>query len=125
MQYHSISRFAAAFAALILSGAALAHTPLKSSSPAADSTVTSVSAIELEFNGAVRLVRVQVNQGDVEIPTGFAASPEAAASYKIAAASLPAGQITVEWAAIGADGHTLTDEFSFTVDSGLAGVAGN
>ena len=30
--------------------------------------------------------------------------------------NMQTGQFTVEWAAIGADGHTITNTFSFTVD---------
>ena len=123
MQIKSIFRTLAAFAALIVTAAAFAHTPLKSSSPAADSIVTQVSAVEVEFNAPVRLVRLQVMQGVVEIPTEFAVNPQPAASYKIPAANVPAGQISVEWAAIGADGHTLTDTFSFTVDPNAAAAA--
>ena len=120
-----ISRPLAAFAAVVFSAAAFAHTPLKSSSPAADSTVAGVSVIEIEFNGPVRLVRLRVTQGEVEIPTEFAPNPEPLASFEIAAGNIPAGLVTVGWAAIGADGHTLTDTFSFTVEPGIAGVAGN
>lgn len=125
MKLTSIFRFLAALAALAIPLVAFAHTPLKGSVPAADSTVTQISAIEVEFNGPVRLVRLQLMQGAVEIPTEFAVNPEPVASYSIAAANVPAGQITVEWAAIGADGHTLTDSFSFTIDPNAAEVAGN
>ena len=115
----------AVLAALIVSLAAYAHTPLKTSSPAADSTVAQASAIEVEFNGPVRLVRLQVMHGEVEVPTEFAVNPEPVAAYRIDAPDIPAGKITVEWAAIGADGHTLTDTFSFTVDPNAAATAGN
>ncbi|MXX07734.1 MAG: copper resistance protein CopC [Gammaproteobacteria bacterium] len=125
MQSKSIFRFMAVLAALIVSLAAYAHTPLKTSSPAADSTVAQASAIEVEFNGPVRLVRLQVMHGEVEVPTEFAVNPEPVAAYRIDAPDIPAGKITVEWAAIGADGHTLTDTFSFTVDPNAAATAGN
>ncbi len=125
MKSKSFLCFPAVLAALIVSLAAFAHTPLKTSSPAADSTVAQVSAIEVEFNDSVRLVRLQVMHGEVEVPTGFAVNPEPVAAYRIEAPNLPAGKITVEWAAIGADGHTLTDTFSFTVDPNAAATAGN
>ncbi len=125
MQPKRVFRPVAMIAALIMSLAAFAHTPLKSSSPAADSTVSDVAAIEVEFHGPVRLVRLRLMRGETGIPVAFAAGPEPAASYSIAAPAVPAGEITVEWAAIGADGHTLTDSFRFTVDPAMAGVAGN
>ncbi len=125
MQPKRVIRSIAVFAAMLMPPAAYAHTPLKNSSPAADSTVSEVAAIEVEFNGPVRLVRLQLTQGEVEIPTEFSASAEPATSYSITAPGIPTGEITVEWAAIGADGHTLTDSFRFTMDPGIAGVAGN
>ncbi len=125
MKPRLILQFAAALAALTVALAAHAHTPLKASSPAANSTVARVSAIEVEFNGPVRLVRLQVMRGEVEIPAEFSPNPEPAASFRIAAPNIPAGKITVEWAALGADGHTLTDAFSFTVDPDAAKAAEN
>ena len=124
MKSKSIFQLLAVLAAFVPL-AAHAHSPLKSSTPAADSTVARVEVIEVEFAAPVRLVRLRVMHGEKEIPTGFAVNPEPAASYRIAAADIPAGRIEVEWAAIGADGHTLTETFSFTVDPGIAGVAGN
>lgn len=122
MQSVRFLRTLATLSAVAFPLAVFAHTPLKSSSPANDSTVSGVTAIEMEFNGPVRLVRLQVKQGGVGIPTEFAASPEPVATYSIAAPGIPAGEITVEWAAIGADGHTLINSFRFTVDPGIAGV---
>ena len=125
MQIRSVFRYLAALAALTIPLATFAHTPLTSSVPAADATVAQASAIEMEFNGPVRMVRLQVMQGEVEIPTEFAMNPEPATSFKVMAPNIPAGLFTVEWAAIGEDGHTLTDKFSFTVDPNAAEVAGN
>lgn len=125
MRYKSKFPFMALLAALIVPLAVHAHTPLKSSSPAADSTVAQATAIEVEFNGPVRLVRLQLMHGETEIPTEFAVNPEPVAAYRIAAPNVPAGKIIVEWAAIGADGHTLTDTYSFTVDPDAAGITGN
>lgn len=125
MQCKSTFRFLALLAALIVPLTAHAHTPLKSSAPAADSIVAQASAIEVEFNGPVRLVRLQLMRGETEIPTEFAANREPVAAYRVAAPHIPAGKITVEWAAVGADGHTLTDTFCFTVDPNAANVGGN
>ena len=125
MKSKPIFQFLAILAAFVIPLAANAHTPLKASLPAADSTVAQATAIEVEFNGPVRLVRLQVMHGEVEVSTEFAVNPKPVASYRIAAPDIPAGKITIEWAAIGADGHTLTDSFSFTVDPDAAETAGN
>jgi methionine-rich copper-binding protein CopC len=36
--------------------------------------------------------------------------------FSVATPSLTAGSYTVNWAVIGADGHTVTNSFSFSVD---------
>lgn len=125
MQFKSTFRCMVLLAALVVPLAVHGHTPLKASSPAADSTVAQATAIEVEFYGPVRLVRLQVMHGETEVATEFAVNPEPVAAHRIAAKNIPAGKISVEWAAIGADGHTLTGTFSFTVDPAAANVAGN
>lgn len=125
MKSKPVFQFLAVLAAFVIPLAANAHTPLKASLPAADSTVAQATAIEVDFNGPVRLVRLQVMHGEVEVSTEFAVHPEPLASYRVVASNIPTGKITVEWAAIGADGHTLTDTFSFTVDPNVTEPAGN
>ena len=125
MKFKPVFQFLVVLAAFVIPLAANAHTLLKASLPAADSTVAQVAAIEVDFNGPVRLVRLQVMHGEVEVSTEFAVNPEPLASYRVAASNIPTGKITVEWAAIGADGHTLTDTFSFTVDPNVTEPAGN
>jgi len=118
-------RVLAMLAAMAMPLALFAHTPLKSSAPADGATVAELSAIAMEFSGPVRLVRVRVMQGEVEIPAGFVVSRTPAATYTIPVPAAPAGEIVVEWAAISADGHAVSDRFSFHLDPGTAAAAGN
>ena len=49
-------------------------------------------------------------------PTSFEASAEAMASFRLETPGMHPGAFTVNWAVIGADGHTVTNSYSFTVD---------
>ncbi|MEX2468310.1 MAG: copper resistance CopC family protein [Pseudohongiellaceae bacterium] len=94
-----------------------AHTGLKESTPAADATVNAApETIELVFTASVRLVRLQVKKDGQELVTDFRPGSAAAASYSIKAEGMQAGKYTVDWAVIGADGHTVANAFSFVVD---------
>lgn len=104
--------------------AASAHTGLKTSVPADGATIAEApDAINLEFTAAVRLIRLEVSRGENKLDIGFKPTAENKANYSIATAALGTGQYTVEWAVIGADGHTVTNSFSFSVDPSVAGSA--
>lgn len=103
---------------------ASAHTALKESTPANEATVDSPPAeINLVFNGPVRLVKLEVVASGQVIPTGFKPSVEAVADFAIATPNVTAGSYTVNWAAIGADGHTVSNSFSFVVSGNPATAA--
>lgn len=96
---------------------AQAHTALKESTPADGVTVKAAPGhIDLVFNGPVRLIKLELKAPDHEMPTNFQVQADPVANYRVETPNMHAGQFTVEWAAIGADGHTLTNTFSFTVD---------
>ena len=96
---------------------AQAHTALKESTPAADATVKAIPGhLELVFNGPVRLIKLELMGADRQLPTGFKPKAEATANYRIETPEMRPGEFTVNWAAIGADGHTITNSFSFVVD---------
>ena len=94
-----------------------AHTALKQSTPENGATVKATPEhIDLVFTGPVRLIKLDLKAADLEIPTSFEVQADAVANYRIEMLNMQTGQFTVEWAAIGADGHTITNTFSFTVD---------
>lgn len=113
-------RLAAAFAAALLACLPLpasAHTGLHRSVPAdGDAVASAPEAIELEFHGEVRLIRVTPEQDGSEVSTTFAPAASASARYEIPVKGLRSGPVTVGWAAIGEDGHTVTGTFAFTVE---------
>ncbi len=103
--------------ALLFTVSVLAHTALKDAVPA-DGTLVKVAPahIDLLFNGPVRLIKLELMGVGHEMPTSFEASAEAMASFRLETPGMHPGAFTVNWAVIGADGHTVTNSYSFTVD---------
>lgn len=98
-----------------------AHTALKTSTPENGSTIATIpSDLDLVFNADVRLIKLELMGVGHEMPTNFEPSSEVASTYKIQTPGMHPGEFTVNWAAIGADGHTVTNSFSFVVDPATA-----
>ncbi len=118
----SLLRSAALFAIVVLfAGTASAHTGLKESTPADESTVQAPpSEINLIFNGPVRLVKLEVMVAGKVVPTQFRPSAEALSTFTIATPNATAGNYTVNWSVIGEDGHTVSNSFSFVVGTANA-----
>ena len=93
-----------------------AHTALTDSTPNADSTVNAVPEfIQLVFNGPVRLAKLQVLRDGHALATDFRPASEAKATYSIRLQGMDFGNFAVSWTAIGADGHMVSNSFSFVV----------
>ena len=102
---------------MLLPFAAQAHTALQESTPGDGAIISAAPAhLDLVFNGPVKLVKLELMGVGHEMPTKFEPQAEAMANYRIETPGMHAGQFTVNWAAIGADGHTVTNTFSFNVD---------
>ena len=94
-----------------------AHTALKESTPGDGVTISTIpSNLDLVFNAEVRLIKLELMGAGHEMATNFEPSSEVASIYKIQTPGMHPGEFTVNWAAIGADGHTVTNSFSFVVD---------
>ena len=94
-----------------------AHTALKESTPGDGVTISTIpSNLDLVFNADVRLIKLELMGVGHEMSTNFEPSSEVASTYKIQTPGMHPGEFTVNWAAIGADGHTVTNSFSFLVD---------
>lgn len=103
-----------AFAALPL--LAQAHTALKTSVPEDGATMqVAPASVQLEFKGPVRLMKFELESDGQSLPVEFEPNSEPVAAYNIASPILQPGTVTVNWSAMGADGHILSDSFSFTV----------
>ena len=101
--------------------AAHAHTPLKTSVPAADASVSAPKAVELTFGGEVRLTSVTLTDSTGaakhldSVPTAIAGTFSLAVHEP-----LSPGAYKVVWRAVGGDTHIITGEFGFTVASSAA-----
>ena len=94
-----------------------AHTALKESTPKDGVTVSEIPEnIDLVFSAEVRLIKLELMGEGHEMPTSFKPTSEAIATYKFDTPGMHPGEFTVNWAAIGEDGHTLTNSFKFVVD---------
>ena len=94
-----------------------AHTALKESTPGDGVTLSTIpSNLDLVFNAEVRLIKLELMGAGHEMATNFEPSSEVASIYKIQTPGMHPGEFTVNWAAIGSDGHTVTNSFSFVVD---------
>jgi len=108
-----------------LQTAAFAHTHLSSSSPSNGEKVSSPSVLMVTFGDAVRLVRLTVSGANGEIDIGFTPVADANANFHVPMPFMAAGGYVVNWTAIGADGHSVSDKFDFTVDPSAPAAAMN
>ncbi|MBL6752889.1 MAG: copper resistance protein CopC [Pseudomonadales bacterium] len=103
-------------ACVFVSSIVSAHNVLKSSVPADGATLEgSPSELALEFNGQVRLVKLNLKIGEEEVEVGFKPNPTAASSFAIPVPELSPGAYALEFSIIGADGHTVAGHFNFGV----------
>ena len=101
---------------LTLAAAAHAHTPLKTSAPAADAAVGAPKAIELTFGGDVRLTTVTLTDAGGAAKHLDAVPTAVASTFSLAVHEpLAPGAYKVVWSAVGGDTHIITGEFAFTV----------
>ena len=76
------------------------------------------------FTEPVKLLKLELMGVGHEMPTKFEANSEAMVSYRIETPAMHPGEFTVNWAVIGADGHAISNSFSFTVDPNATDAVG-
>jgi len=110
--------FALGFAVAL---AVQAHTPLKASSPAADASVPAPKAVELAFDGDVRLTSVALTDSGGAAKHLDAVPTAVASTFSLGIHEpLAPGAYKVVWRAVGGDTHIITGEFGFTVTAAPA-----
>jgi copper resistance protein C len=101
---------------LALAAVAQAHTPLKSSTPAAEAAVRAPMAIDLVFGGEVRLTSVALTDAGGAAKHLDAVPTAVASTFSLAVHEpLTPGAYKVVWRAVGGDTHIISGEFAFTV----------
>ena len=111
-----MKRFVALALGLALACAAHAHTPLKTSVPAADASVSAPKTIELTFGGDVRLTSLTLTDSAGAAKHTDAVPSEIASAFSLNIHEpLAPGAYKVVWRAVGGDTHIISGEFGFTV----------
>ena len=116
----------AAVALLLVPGVASAHTKLVGSTPAANSTVSKVTSVNLQFNEKVIASTVKAelvmtgmpgmaNHAPMKIAATSTMGKDGKSLTLTAKRALVPGTYKVKWSAAGADTHRMGSEFSFTV----------
>ena len=101
--------------------AAFAHAHLEQSTPAADSTVSNVKELRLDFTEGVEQAFTKVVLTHDQAPVAVSSIKTEPANKKILivtpAQPLPAGTYNVKWNAVSVDTHKSTGDYSFTVSN--------
>ena len=110
-------------AATLATTAALAHTKLKSSVPAADAALAQpIAEIVLEFVEPVQLTAVTLTSGTGAGQELAALPRERAAQFAIGIRTpLAPGDYVIAWRAVGADTHLVSGDIPFTVSPAAHG----
>lgn len=107
---------AAAVGVAVPASPALAHTALRTASPAATSTVTEpVDTVRLTFSGLVRKAGTEVavtGPDGTSYSDGEATAVDKTVTQKVA--PLPVGVIRVSWRTVSGDGHPIKGSYTFT-----------
>ena len=94
---------------------AFAHTHLEKSSPANGSTLSKApTELVLTFEEDVQVTAVSIETGD-HVKQDMKLIPVTAKSISLPLHALNPGAYTVNWRALGDDGHVMTGHFSFTI----------
>jgi copper resistance protein C len=102
----------------------LAHSALTASLPGNEAVVSSSEKLELTFNEDVRMLRLTLVHGPSHnIEFGFQPSTAAAKTFSYDLPVLMLGEHTVSWTVIGADGHTVSGDYKFSVSADGAAAA--
>lgn len=77
----------------------------------------SPDTVAIEFDGEMQLTAFEVSGPDGRVSLENGLEGESGKQFEASfAESLPAGEYTVSWRGLAADGHAMSDSFSFTVE---------
>lgn len=95
---------------------AVAHSKAEQTTPANDTIVQAVEAIEIRFDDPMRVTAIALNgpEGDVAIERETGLDP--VTEFRAMPLNpIPAGLYQVDWRGLSSDGHPMQGSFSFTV----------
>lgn len=114
----TLSRFALTLTLLSsLATGALAHFKMDETTPANGAVIAAVPAeVSLHFGKKIHLTKVTLTHGaDAPVDLDLSAFGSFDTMFDLPVADRGAGTYSVDWRALGADGHALTGSFSFEV----------
>ena len=113
-----MKKFTTIVLASFFATAAAAHSPVQSTTPINASVVAEVPAeVSIRFANDIRLTRVDMtheNHPTVVLDLGEQTS--FATDYSVELDGMGSGAYVIEWRGLGADGHPMSGDFSFSVD---------
>ncbi|MGB0901221.1 copper resistance CopC family protein [Halocynthiibacter sp.] len=97
---------------------AMAHSPLDTTTPTNEATVTEMpTEVLMDFKGDIRLTRVAITHADTHsMDMDLGEQTAFTQEFTLPMHDMGAGVYVVEWRGLGADGHALNGTFSFTVE---------
>ncbi len=97
---------------------AMAHSPLKATTPADGAKVEQTpEELSFDFKGKIRLTRVTVTVADdTDIDLDLSGHKKFATDYALPIEDMGSGVYEVEWRGLGTDGHAQKGTFNFTVE---------
>ena len=103
-----------------------AHAKLTEASPANGAVANeSPEALTLTFNEDVQLLKLTLTDTDNKtVATEFKPSSASQNSFIVALPELAKGAYTVNWTAMGDDGHKIEENYSFSIDASAPPTAG-
>lgn len=123
IKYRLIKQTSQLLFLLTLLGAAAtsqAHTGLARISPANNAMLMSLpDAIDLEFNGKVNLIKLElINRMSKEsVDIDFKATAKADSSFRVELPVLEVGTYLINWSVLGGDGHQISGSAGFMLHS--------
>ena len=96
---------------------AIAHSPLKATTPKNEAVMTEVpTEVLLDFKGKIRLTRVEMTHANhPSVDLDLSGHKGFISDYAIPLQGMGEGPYLIKWRGLGADGHALDGSFSFTV----------
>ncbi|SLN10976.1 Copper resistance protein C precursor [Falsiruegeria litorea R37] len=102
----------------LLATNAFAHSSVDTTTPENGATIAEVpSEISFDFADDIRLTKVNMTHQDVHTVTlDLGDQTSFGRAFAIPLQSMGEGIYRIEWRGLGADGHAMQGEFTFTVD---------
>lgn len=104
---------------VVTASSAFAHVKLESATPTINASIASQpKSITLNFGGEVMLMNVKLLDAQRrDIPLNYQVSHDLKKSFEVAVPKLKNGKYTVVWTTMGTDGHHMSGEYNFTIQS--------